>query len=143
MSEQTRPTPRTDRFKQDWPDSKRHNWPCTFESEAFEKLEELERESDARAEEIKKTERMIFNANHRASVMDEQVVSLQVALKTSNERIKELETVTFDLSAENAKFREALERAANDLEYCIELVGEVANSGEIAARQALAGKEEG
>ena len=37
-----------------WPDSRRHNWPCTFEADAFAKIEKLERERDeARREAIR------------------------------------------------------------------------------------------
>ena len=37
-------TPRTDAFKAKWPWGRRQNWPCSFESESFVCIEQLERE---------------------------------------------------------------------------------------------------
>lgn len=37
------PTPLTDAFKKEWPDHRRHNWPCSFESAAFAEIENIER----------------------------------------------------------------------------------------------------
>jgi hypothetical protein len=42
--------PETEAFKQEWPDNRRYNWPCTFESAAFAKIEKLERERNARVD---------------------------------------------------------------------------------------------
>ena len=39
-------TPETDKFKKVWPDNRRHNWPCSFEADAFAKMESLERDRD-------------------------------------------------------------------------------------------------
>jgi hypothetical protein len=35
-------TPITDLFRNEWPESNRHNLPCSFESAAFQHMEELE-----------------------------------------------------------------------------------------------------
>ena len=50
MNKQT-DTPRTCKFKEKWTSSRRHNWPCSFESEAFYEMMQLEREL-AEAKEI-------------------------------------------------------------------------------------------
>ncbi len=45
-------TPKTDAFKKEWPDHRRHNWPCSFESAAFAEIGNLERQLAERTERI-------------------------------------------------------------------------------------------
>ena len=54
MNETEISTPRTDEFKSKWPDSRRHNWPCSFESECFYEMEKLEKDlSEVRKDAVK------------------------------------------------------------------------------------------
>ena len=41
-----RETPELEKFKRLWTDSRRYNWPATFEGEAFAMIAKLERERD-------------------------------------------------------------------------------------------------
>jgi len=60
------PSSDTEAFKKEWPESRRHNWPCTFESDAFAKLATTERQRDEAREALRFANRTIMDLNTRA-----------------------------------------------------------------------------
>lgn len=45
VEEGMRETPITGAFRNEWPEGRRHNYPCSFESAAFSMLEDMEYEN--------------------------------------------------------------------------------------------------
>ncbi len=65
------PTPITDAFKKEWPDHRRHNWPCSFESAAFAEIENIERSlTESRALSVDLVKQLLEVTGQRDSLCD-------------------------------------------------------------------------
>lgn len=149
MSDQPRPTPRTELIRKPL-----HEFETTHQRliRALVELEKIERESDARAERIEeldkeRTDCLRALGNKSAAI---STGTLYAATATTIDLIDTYRRNDTDLRAENAKLREAAEELVSFFpmepehrEYLRQRHGLVFIDRLERMRQALAGKEEG